>query len=100
MLQDTVPPAGFDGKAELRQGFTRIGIAIYPCSYWIVQRQSDHGGVSRAPVNGYAATPLATGSPQWAHRRASTGISLKHSGHFFVVGSAGAGAFLIRATSA
>src|SRR5581483_2191434 len=32
-------------------------------------------------------------------RRASMGISLRHSGHFLVVGSAGAGAFLIRDAS-
>lgn len=35
---------------------------------------------------------------QCAHRFASSGTSLKHSPHFFVVGSAG-GAFLARATS-
>src|SRR5712691_221640 len=40
-----------------------------------------------------------TGCPHCAQRRASIGISLKHSGHFLVVGSAGAGAFLMRATS-
>ncbi len=37
---------------------------------------------------------------QKAQRRASMGISLRHSGHFFVVGSAGAGALRIRETSA
>src|SRR6185369_6884676 len=42
----------------------------------------------------------ATICVQCAQRRASIGISLKHSPHFFVVGSAGAGAFRIRATKA
>ena len=42
----------------------------------------------------------ATGCAQWAQRRASMGISLMHSGHFLVVGSAGAGAFRIRYTKA
>ena len=36
---------------------------------------------------------------QWAHRRACTGISLRHSGHCFVAGAAGAsGFFLIEAS--
>ena len=40
-----------------------------------------------------------TGCEQCAQRRASMGISLRHSGHFLVVGSTGAGALRIRATS-
>src|SRR5713101_4182422 len=47
----------------------------------------------------YAALPI-TGSEQWLQRRASIGISLKHSGHFLVVGSAGTGSLRVRATSA
>src|SRR3984893_18755644 len=47
---------------------------------------------------GYAALPKGTGCVQWAQRLASMGISLRHSGHFFVVGSAGASALRIRAT--
>ena len=46
-----------------------------------------------------AALPTC-GCAQWAHRRASIGISLRHSEHFLVVGSAGAGSLRIRATSA
>src|SRR5580704_932294 len=45
----------------------------------------------------YAAIPRGTGCAQWAQRFASIGISLRHSGHFLVVGSAGAGAFRMRA---
>src|SRR5579863_1680992 len=45
----------------------------------------------------YAAIPRGTGCAQCAQRLASIGISLRHSGHFFVVGSAGAGALRIRA---
>ena len=37
---------------------------------------------------------------QKAHRRAATGISLRHSGHFFVVGSGGASPRFRRAVSA
>src|SRR5580704_5036520 len=47
----------------------------------------------------YAAMPSGTGWAQWAQRLASMGISLRHSGHFLVVGSAGAGALRIRATN-
>src|ERR1700735_5204379 len=47
----------------------------------------------------YAALPI-TGSVQWLQRRASMGISLRHSGHFLVVGSAGAGALRMRAIKA
>ena len=47
----------------------------------------------------YAALPIC-GWAQCEHRRASIGISLRHSVHFLVVGSAGAGSFRIRATSA
>src|SRR5580692_1207945 len=46
----------------------------------------------------YAAIPRGTGCAQCAQRLASMGISLRHSGHFLVVGSAGAGALRIRAT--
>src|SRR5579872_714160 len=58
-------------------------------------------GVRRVgTLNGrYAALPIC-GCAQNAHRRASIGISLRHSVHFLVVGSAGAGSFLILATSA
>src|ERR1700678_3746651 len=45
----------------------------------------------------YAAIPRGTGCAQWAQRLASMGISLRHSGHFLVVGSAGAGALRMRA---
>src|SRR5208282_1945900 len=47
----------------------------------------------------YAAFPI-TGCAQCEQRRASIGISLRHSGHFFVVGSAGAGSLRVRAISA
>src|ERR1700682_5362013 len=47
----------------------------------------------------YAALPI-TGSEQWLQRRASIGISLRHSGHFLVVGSAGTGSLRVRATRA
>src|SRR6266480_1181621 len=47
-----------------------------------------------------AARAVATGWLQCEQRRASTGISLRHSGHFFVVGSAGAGALRMRETRA
>ena len=40
------------------------------------------------------------GCVQNAQRRASIGISLRHSLHFLVVGSAGTGALRIRATRA
>src|SRR5208282_6022172 len=46
----------------------------------------------------YAAIPSGTGWAQCAQRLASRGISLRHSGHFLVVGSAGAGALRMRAT--
>ena len=46
-----------------------------------------------------AALPI-TGWAQKAQRRASMGISLRHSGHFFVVGSAGAAALRVRAMRA
>jgi hypothetical protein len=45
------------------------------------------------------ACAAETGCPQCAHLRASMGISLRHSPHFLVVGSAGAGDFRMRATS-
>src|SRR4029077_13834090 len=48
----------------------------------------------------HAALPIGTGCEQCAHRRASMGISLRHSGHFLVVGSAGTGSFRMRATRA
>src|ERR1700689_2062456 len=54
---------------------------------------------ARSAPEPYAARPI-TGCAQNAHRRASIGISLKHSGHFLVVGSAGAGSFRMRAISA
>src|SRR5436190_16983730 len=41
-----------------------------------------------------------TGWPQCAQRRASSGISLKHSGHFLLVGLAGASPRCIRAIKA
>src|SRR3984893_7780530 len=47
----------------------------------------------------YAALPI-TGCEQWLQRRASIGISLRHSGHFLVVGSAGTGSLRVRATRA
>src|SRR5579859_5984064 len=43
------------------------------------------------------ALQAATGSVQNAHRLASSGISLRHCAHFFVVGSAG-GSLRERAT--
>ena len=46
----------------------------------------------------YAALPI-TGCVQCAQRRASMGISLKHSGHFLVVGSGGLSPRFMRATS-
>src|ERR1700687_2314669 len=42
-----------------------------------------------ATARAVAAREAATTWPQPAQRRASFGISLRHSGHFFVVGSAG-----------
>src|SRR2546428_7967259 len=44
-----------------------------------------------------AAIPRVTGWVQCAQRFASIGISILHSGHFLVVGSAGAGALCMRA---
>src|SRR5439155_27313394 len=44
--------------------------------------------------------PSVIGWVQNEQRRASIGISLRHSGHFLVVGSAGAGAFRMRETRA
>ena len=55
--------------------------------------------ISEVWLAAHAALP-STGCEQCAHRRASIGISLRHSGHFFVVGSAGAGALRMRETSA
>src|SRR5271166_327054 len=46
----------------------------------------------------YAALPII-GCVQCAHRFASIGISLRHSGHFFVVGAAAGSSLCIRATS-
>src|SRR5437016_290933 len=46
------------------------------------------------------AARAASGWVQNPQRRASMGISLRHSGHFLVVGSAGAGALRIRAIKA
>jgi len=47
---------------------------------------------SRSPgAEAYAAAALPIADVQCAHLRAAIGISLRHSGHFFVVGSAGAG---------
>jgi hypothetical protein len=37
----------------------------------------------------YPAAAIATSDVQNAHRRAPTGISLRHSGHFVVVSSTG-----------
>src|SRR5579863_8075265 len=48
---------------------------------------------------GYAALH-STGCVQCMQRRASMGISLRHSGHFLVVGSGGRSPRFIRATSA
>src|SRR6266852_4059615 len=45
-----------------------------------------------------AAIPKVTGWVQCAQRFASIGISILHSGHFLVVGSAWAGALRVRAT--
>src|SRR4029077_14121845 len=47
----------------------------------------------------HAARPI-TGCVQCAQRRASMGISLRHSGHFLVVGSGGFSPLCMRATSA
>jgi hypothetical protein len=57
-----------------------------------------HEGKARKNKN-YAALPI-TGCAQWLQRRASMGISLRHSGHFLVVGSAGTGALRMRDTRA
>ena len=46
-----------------------------------------------------AAKPTGTGWAQWEQRFASMGISLMHSGHLLVVGSAGCGALRTRAIS-
>jgi len=48
--------------------------------------------------NFYAALPSTT-CVQCAHRFASIGISLKHSGHFLVVGAAAGSSLFIRASS-
>ena len=48
----------------------------------------------------YAAWAELKGEVQWAQRRASIGTSILHSGHFLVVGSAGAGALRMRETRA
>src|SRR6266576_1794176 len=48
----------------------------------------------------YAAWAEIKGEVQWAQRRASIGTSILHSGHFLVVGSAGAGALRMRETRA
>jgi hypothetical protein len=53
-------------------------------------------GTNAVKKNLYAALPR-TGCVQCAQRLASIGISLRHSGHFLVVGSAGGGSFFIRA---
>jgi hypothetical protein len=54
---------------------------------------------SGAPArNFYAALPITT-CVQCAHRFASIGISLKHSGHFLVVGAAAGSSLCMRATS-
>jgi hypothetical protein len=47
-----------------------------------------------------AAMLRTSGCEQCEQRRASSGISLKHSGHFFVVGSAGTSDLCIRARRA
>ncbi len=64
-----------------------------------VQAERKLGSSRTVAATLYAAFP-ATTCVQKLHRRASIGISLEHSGHFFVVGSAGAGAFRVRAMSA
>src|SRR5580693_7901988 len=56
-------------------------------------------GLTQAITRRQATLPM-TGCAQKAQRRASMGISLRHSGHFFVVGSAGAGSLRMRATRA
>src|SRR6476660_3900857 len=48
----------------------------------------------------HQAARAVRGWVQKPQRRASMGISLRHSGHFLVVGSAGAGALRIRAIKA
>jgi len=55
----------------------------------------------QSKVNYVVGTVTATGWAQCAQRRASIGISLRHSGHFFVAGGAGAGALrdLMRCSS-
>ena len=70
---------------------------VAPPAMW--QRAPSPVESSEARQYPYAACATPTGCPQSAHRRASIGISLRHSGHFLVVGSAGAGALRIRATS-
>ena len=90
--------------AKRRKNFARWG--------WIIFETATHGlrhglysvAASRLGTLGllrfaYAAL-LTCGWAQWAQRRASMGISLRHSVHFFVVGSAGAGSLRMRATSA
>jgi hypothetical protein len=63
--------------------------------------QAERSSAAHSPEQAfsYAALPI-TGWAQKAQRLASRGISLRHSGHFLVVGSAGAGALRMRATRA
>src|SRR4029077_11637543 len=63
------------------------------------QTQGRHDLTSCLQITIYAAR-LSTGWVQNPQRRASIGISLRHSGHFLVVGSAGAGALRMRAIKA
>src|SRR5687767_4261176 len=60
------------------------------------------GGTNAGPVLPFFGTRVGqvSGDVQKAHRRAATGTSLRHSPHFFVVGSVGASPRRRRATIA
>src|SRR5579864_7793691 len=58
------------------------------------------GGAKRYAYRTCYAARILTGWVQCEHRRASMGISLRHSGHFLVVGSGGFSPRFMRATSA
>src|SRR5580658_9803438 len=117
----TAEIAAADGRAVRLRGArrraTRAGSGREASCFYVTRvrysRSGERPGCSRAllgpsgsdtrthtshyvmPSRRQAALPR-TGCAQKAQRRASMGISLRHSGHFFVVGSAGAGSFFIR----
>ena len=108
MLRRDLPPRHF---AKLAREFPRIaslgfaGQHVYLVSDPELVRQVLVGSsrsVEKGPALRAAGLVLGDGLltlPQAAHLRAANGISLKHSGHFLVVGSAG-GALRERAMSA